>query len=218
MLEKIININTNHSYKGSKKSSSHEKFLKKPYIQKEFGKDSIIFSPAALYLSKINWHLKDIEFPASDKITISFFIYDYEFQTEIDLMNFFSEPHQAFKIIKDELFPEKRARSTLELAVRKREIIPAEDFGEIELKGLENLFSRIFALNINPQLDKYDSYTIKTLLEGIEYKLMDEFQIIMSKLYTLIIKLDKYNLVNDFNLQEDNSQDIIIEKIATVYV
>lgn len=71
MLEKIVNINSNNPYGGGKKRSGNfEKFLNKPHLEKELGRDSISFSPGVIYLSRINWQLKEINYHGDEKVNL----------------------------------------------------------------------------------------------------------------------------------------------------
>ena len=214
MLEKIINIKPNDAYKGRKKSSNFEKFLRKNSAASGVDKDSLTFSPAAKYLHLIHWNLKEIKFLTNDKILIRFFVDDFEIKTEIDFLNFYTSPRHLFDVIYDKKSGSgsKKCRGLLSLKMEKIQILNETE--KINLIAHHSLFERYLSMNVHSDFDKYDNYATRELLDGIEYQLSNEMQDMMNIIYTLINKTEKFNLINYFEFDSDSSSSVIIEKIS----
>ncbi|MGD8777650.1 MAG: hypothetical protein PVH88_01665 [Ignavibacteria bacterium] len=216
MLEKIININSNQPYKGGKKSKGNfENFISKTYAEKNFGKDSIIFSPAAVYLSRINWLLKDVSYPADEKIVIEFIIDKFDFKTEIDLLTFAAAGYQEYTVIKKGSSLVRKNSSLVKLKVLKSKTQKSDVFNSNGFAGLNTLFNRIENLKIASSFDKNDSYSISYLLDGILDDIFKEFESINNSLLTFISKLGKYDFGKELKF-ENELEPIIIEKVYSI--
>ncbi len=216
MLEKIVNINNNQPYKGGKKSNGNfEKFISKTYAEKNFGKDSIIFSPAAVYLSRINWLLKDVSYPADEKIIIEFVIDGFDFKTEIDLVTFATASYQEYTITKKNSSLVKKNSSLVKLKVLKNKIQKSDVFYSNGFKGLKTLFTRVENLNLSSSFDKDESHSINYLLDGISDDIILEFENINNSLLTFINKLGKFDFVKELKFADDH-EPMIIEKVYSI--
>ncbi len=216
MLEKIVNINHSQPYKGGKKNSGNfEKFISNTYSEKSLGRDSIVFSPAAVYLSRINWLLKDVSYPSEEKIFIEFMIDDFDIKTEIDLVTFATASYQEYTIIKKNKSLVKNLSSLVKLKVLKNKIEKSDEFYSNGLRGLKTLFDRVESLKLSSSFDKDDSYSINYLLDGILSDLIREFESINNSLLTFINKLGKYDFVKELKFNNE-LEPVIIEKVYSV--
>ena len=214
MLEKIININSNQPYKGKKKSGNFEKFLNKPQIEKVFGKDSISFSPGALYLSKINWQLKEIDYPAEEKVVVQFIIDEFEFTSEVDFVNFYTNNYQKYKVNKKKVDQWEKTKALVEFKVYKGQLMLEDNYSAFQPNAIRSIFKKIS----NSPMEIEDSHKYSDLLYGIEDDLVLEFQLITNHLYTFINKMGKYNIVNDYVFNLADEKPITLEKITAINV
>jgi len=143
MLEKIANINSNNPYGGGKKKSGNfEKFLSKPHIEKEFGRDSISLSPGAIYLSRINWQLKEIN-QGDEKVVVEFIIDGFDIFAEVDFVNFYTNSRQKFKVATKQVDSWENKKSLIVFDVHKGQIMLEDDRRLVELGALKKIYEKI---------------------------------------------------------------------------
>lgn len=220
MLDRIQNINYSKPYGGeggSSRSSDFEKYLTKPFVSSAIGKDSIIFSPAALYLARLNWHLHEIEYKSSDKILIDIFISDYEFISEFDFSDFYTEPFQLFNIIRKTSFGHKSYETKAKILYKKDQLSVDKELGSNSLYAIEEMFSRIGQLKLSDNSKKLDAFFLSELVSDIERNLANEFKHVLNQMHTFLTKLDKFYLKDEFKFKDSVSELVIIEDISTIY-
>lgn len=217
MLERIANIETKNGFKGSRKATPYEKFLRKPFAEKEFGKDSIVFSPAAVFLSSIGWQLKEVSYPSQDKVKIVFFISDFEFETVVDLVDFYQTTHQSFKVTQNRMIDGKAGKVMVDLSVKKPDYTLPEEQSRTLINSLKELFGRISDMRIYSEFDRLDSTVLNTIIDGIETKLVKEFDEILKALYLFVNKLGKFKIASSHQFEQNYDSPITIEKINTVF-
>jgi hypothetical protein len=100
MLGKIANINPDGKYTNAKRYGNYENFLQKSFDSNFFPRDSIVFSSAAVFLSKIGWYLNEVKNHSKDKIHLNFIIDEIEFSADIDLVGFTVSSRQLLGMIK----------------------------------------------------------------------------------------------------------------------
>lgn len=216
MLDKIINIKPNFGYKeGKGRHPGFQKYFQTANYNKSAFHDSISFSPAAIFLSKVNWNLKEIDILTKEKINLIFSISEFEFKTEIDFLTLYSEPRHFYTISKDYSAPGNTMRLILNLSAQKNIITLNENIDRVFLNGLDKLFGRMLALEICGEIDKYDSSALRNLMDGIDDEIALEFEYINTALFTLVNKLGN-KIIENYSFQNERVEPIIIEKITAL--
>ncbi len=219
MLDKVININANKPYADRKTAArTYEKFIRDPHVRDFFPKDSIVFSSAAVFLSKLNWFVKEVKFTKDNKVHLVFFISEFEFQTTIDFVSFYNNLRQEFKVIKKNSGDYRDSLLTAKLSLKKHELNFDESIDNYRLTGVKNLFSRINNVNMGTDLQRTDSYVLNSLLDGIKEELIYEMEQIQNAVYTFIQKFDKFKFHENYVFEDDGSDKLIIERISKEYV
>ena len=219
MLDKVVNINANKPYADRRTAArTYEKFIGEPHVRELFPKDSIVFSPAAVFLSKLNWFVKEVKFTKDNKVNLVFYISEFEFQTTIDFVGFYNNLRQEFKIIKRNPGDYRDSLLTATLSLKKQELTFDESIDTYRLTGVKNLFSRINNVNLGTDLQRTDSYALNGLLDGIKEELVYEMEQIQRAVYTFIQKFDKFKFHENYIFEDDGSDKLIIERISKEYV
>ncbi len=218
MLEKILNINPNGSYKGKKKPGSRGEFsLHNNVPEKHSIKDTISFSPAALFLAHINWELKEIQYPNSEHVLLKFIIEGIEFFVEINLNELYSNIMQQFSILNTHRSKVKEKAVLIKLSVAKDKITVFENPMRFEIPFINQLYDRILDLDLQSALTEEDGLMMKNLTYGIKYQLLEEFQKILHGIYTFLDKLGKFNLVKNYLFTKEVNDSLIIERITVIH-
>lgn len=218
MLDRVLNIKTRMGVRSEERAASYEKFAANPAMKDAFGKDSIIFSPAALYLAKLNWQLREINYPSKDKIFLDFYISDFHFQIEIDFLVFYSKERQTIHISRIKKPRDKRKRYSAFLSVKKDKMRFMEDYMETDLDGIKILFDRIIDLEARDRLVIGNRGASRNLISGIETRLFSDLQYIFAAIFTFIDKLAKFNVIKKHKFSGDTSEPVIIETIKVADV
>lgn len=217
MLDKIINIKPEYRYKeGSGSNFGFQKFYQNAGQHRIVFQDSISFSPAAIFLSKINWQLRDIEVASNTKMSLIFSTFDFEFHAEIDFLNFYNEPRHYYSINKSFLSIGKKMKLLLRMAANKNIIRIDENVERMNLNGLDRLFERIYNLEISGEIDKYDSSVLRDLMDGIDEDIINEFNFINTAFFTLVSKLGNFKFLDNYNFNNERTEPVIIEKITAI--
>jgi hypothetical protein len=217
MLEKITNIRTNLNYERKANGKSNfSSFFRNPIDSKDSEHDSIIFSPAAVYLSRLKWHLKEIKYPSKEKVVINFLVDDLEFKTEFDFLVFYSLNRQNFEVISESFVEGEKLKSSAEISLRKNEIILSDEVNIQKFPTLKKLFSRISELKVDTTLDKKDSFALEDIIADLNIDLYREFNLLLYILYNFIDKLGYTGLIEGYKFKKDDSSLISLEKISTI--
>ncbi len=215
MLEKIINIKPDFHYKSKGvKNPYSDKYAELAGLNRNSYHDSIEFSPAAVFLSKINWKLKNKTSQSGEKLNLIFYIKDLEFSTEIDFVNFYNETRQSYKILKAAEFRNKKINIELTVTVKKEKISIENNIENVKIIALNKLFERILSLEMIGEIDKYESSALKDLKDGIEEEVIAEFDFINNAVFTLTNKLGKSKLIENFIFPAELSEKVTIEKFT----
>jgi len=218
VLEKILNINPNGSYKGKKKTSSRTEFpLHYNVSGKHSIKDTITFSPAALFLAHINWELKEIQYPSSENVFLKFIIAGIEFFVEINLNELYSNIMQQFSILNVHRSKIKEKAVLVKLSVAKDKVVIMENPIKFEIPFINQLYDRILDLDLHSALTNEDDIMMKNLTDGIKEQLLEEFQNILYGVYTFLDKLGKFNLVKNYLFEHEVNDPLIIERITVIH-
>ncbi|MBI9073199.1 MAG: hypothetical protein JEY94_16470 [Melioribacteraceae bacterium] len=213
MLNGIVNIKTDRDFVDQKKVSGSKKFLNRAYNNDSLVKDSVVFSPGAIYLSKLNWNLKEINFVSEDKFHFDFFIGDIEFVTEVDLLNFYAESRQKYKLARQIEENESSLKIFIELSANK--IIKLDDLKTkpIELDSLNFLFNRIYDMRINSSINKFDEFVNQNIASDISSEIFDELDFINNAIYNFLTKMGKFTFIKNYKFANINASPITIERI-----
>jgi hypothetical protein len=218
MLDKIINVDTSTPYTDKKNPAfAYEKFIRQSQVAEFFPKDSIAFSPAAVYLSKLNWFAKEVRFTNDNRVFLVLVISDFEFRTILDLKNVYKDLRQVYFISKK--FPDnyKDTIITAQISLKKEKINLNEIIENYRLTGIRNLFSRIGGFSNGTKLTIDESYTLNGLLDGIKEEIWNELEKIQNAVYTFIQKFDKFKFNENHVFEYDGYEPIILERISKEY-
>ncbi len=218
MLEKILNINPNGSYKRKKKTNSKTEFPLHYNVQAKHSiKDTITFSPAALFLAHINWELKEIQYPTSEHVLLKFVIEGIEFYVEINLNELYANVMQQFSILNVHRSKVKEKAILVKVSVAKDKITTVENPMKFEIPFINQLYDRILELELHSALTNEDEVMLKNLTDGIKEQLLDEFRNILYGVYTFLDKLGKFNLVKNYLFAHEVNDPLIIERITVIH-
>jgi hypothetical protein len=213
MLDKIENISQNAPYSGGNnpKQNSDKNFYRE-FEQRMSAQDKIKFSPAAYYLTRINWQIKDLNYKTSDKVSITFIANNLEFETEVDFLSFYNEKRQRFTISR--LLEEDGGKKySFFISVKKKAVIINEDADVSQLNAIGGMFDKALLLEIMEYEYKPESVFIEELLTGLKQNLEKEFDYVVSTLFTLLYKLKNYKIIDNYKFEEDKEEAFVIEKI-----
>ncbi len=212
MLEKILNINPKEKYKsGLKAPVTNLNAIHANDYNQQKRKDSALFSPIAKLLSKLNWHIKKIEYPSADEVFFDFEVDDIEFITLINFNEIYTEFYQEFSIYKSISKKGKKRNCEIKLNVIKDQISILETPEEIHVDSIKRLFNRIA-----DQETEYiiESHLTEEILFGIENVLFYEFNYILKVIYTFLSTRFVNKIKNNYILKTQSNNPIIIHKIA----
>lgn len=217
MLDKIINIKAALHYQKEKSSSNNFERLLYGTVKEKLGvKDSIRFSPAAHFLGRISWHLKDLVFEGNDKLIIAFSADGFDFHTEIDFLNFHLKSRQFYEIAACRLVQGKAVSAQLRISAAKGNRTSFDEKPGRKFQGLEELFNRVYSLELSGEIDKYYSSALHELMDAIKENLIGEFDYIYAALFTLIDKICPGRLMPNYAFPEDRNEPLIIERIKVI--
>jgi hypothetical protein len=218
MLEKITNIDTKTVISDKRRAAAtYEKFIKKSQMADFFPKDSIAFSPAAIFLSQLNWFAKEVRFSSDNVVFLTFVISDLEFKTSIDFKNFYKDLRQTYLISQKKSDNYKDTLITAQISYKKEKIKFNEVIENYRLTGLKNLFSRIDKFSYGTKLSVNESYTLNELMDGIKEEILYELEKIQNAIYTFIQKFDKFKFNENYIFEYDGYQPVILERISKEY-
>lgn len=214
MLGRIINISTNPDFKQARKSAGFGKYLNGTYVHHSGAHDSVTLSPAVSFLNENKWLLKDIHQHPNDKMMLVLLIAGLEFSTTVDLLNINYLESLDYDVLKERHFNGEITKALTRFSV-KVESLQFEEFENIiAFKGLNNLFERLFLLDLNCELDASESKIINNLLEGLQKEIRGEFDYVNSGILTFIEKLKGIKVPHKYSPEEDGD-NITLLKIKT---
>ena len=217
MLEKITNINSESAYKNEKRGGSFLPVFNKTIKHPDQGSDAIKISPPMQYILDKGWHLKELKEINSRKITIKFLFAGFEFQVDIDFDKLFTGKKIEYVIIRERNINGMNHSLMLNLTFcisNKHFSIDENNEVLVNLKELEELFERISQLNLESEINSFDTYAFKSLMDDIYDGLVSELNYITSNLLLLFEKITQINC--RFIKQENEETEIIkLDKIYT---
>jgi len=207
MLDKIININTDVRLRSDDKSSRNNRYGKKKGAPQMAEKDSLLFSPAALYLAELDWELHNLDYPAENCVSLEFVINNLLFRIKIDFSNYFVTPEQVIFIS----YQIKDKKISLFTLLAKRKLWFIDHYKPIELKGLEQLFEIMY--NSTDENNQVNSFAVEKVLVELETKLNSELQYILASVFTFLDKLGKFKIIKNFRFNNNSAELVKIEKV-----
>ncbi len=216
MLNKIINISPGSDFNHPNKFGKNGRSFYHNSVNEYNNKDSVNLSPAILYISRLNWHLKQIKNSSNDSIFIAFEIADLLFETTVEVGNLKSPEYLNYKIIKEKSRYDISKKFMAEITADIQKSNGSEIADVIKFNGLNTLFDRIFMLDVESEISLRDSISLNNLFEGIEMKVEEEFNYINNNLIIFVEKLLEVKLL--FNSVSNNYDfPLRIEKIKALY-
>ncbi len=215
MFNKIANIGIlkDNSSGHQQGYPAAEKAVIRRVKRKKVNKDSIVFSPAALFLTEVKWGLSGVDYSSESQIKFDFNIEELNFKLTVDFNEFYKTSHQVVWVSKDIFRKEARKRHSLKILVRKPNIRLFEKFPPFPVPGIASVFRRVEKMNIKSEFYKYESLALHSLLDGLEYEIYEDFKKIFFVIYSFIDKLDKYDLNHMYVFPNNNMDNILIEKV-----
>ncbi|HEX2964050.1 MAG TPA: hypothetical protein VHO43_19785 [Ignavibacteriales bacterium] len=223
MLDKIINIKATLPYQkesgvyNNLETANLERILAGTVKTTQGSKDSIKFSPAAHFLARINWRLKDLAIDnEGGKLLIAFSAGGYEIHTEIDFLKFHLTARQFYEITGIRVSGGKTARARIRISAAKKGRLPQDEKALLSFPGLDELFKRVFSLELSGEIDKYYSSALPELMDGIRETLITEFDYINGALFTLIDRISPGKMAPNYVYSDERNETLIIEKIKVL--
>ncbi len=214
MFNKIANIGIlKDNTSRSKSYSSYEKRQYRKKSKENISRDSIVFSPAALFLTEVKWGLSGIDYSAESLIKFNFNIGSVNFKLTIDFNEFYKSSHQEVWISKDSDSLHKPKRYSFKLLIHKPAIRLFEKFPPFEIPGINALFNRAEKMKINSEFYKYEGMAMLSLIDGLSEQMYDDFSKIFFVIYSFIDKLGKYDINHKYIFPRTDLDNIIIEKV-----
>lgn len=215
MLAKIINITPGSGFKNSTKSPEVMKYIKGSKSAFFSIHDSVNFSPAIQFLTRIEWQLKELNQAANEKLLITFSISELEFRVMIDLSVMNKLSFITYEIQKNK-FDSDNKKNLIVLTSILSNILYDENNVSIHLDALNRLFDRFEKLNISNELNGVDIETMSYLVDDLTIQLQSEFEYINKSLLVFIDKLTGHRVNPQSQTNAKRESGIIIEKMKSI--
>ena len=214
MLDRILNINPQDKYKSGIKVPSVNPYVVNRYDEeKQNRKDSVLFSPLAKLLSKINWKILNIEYPTNDEILFNFLVNDLEFITLIDFNEIYSEQYQQFTIYRTIESFGKNVQYEVKLKVEKGDIGIINKADPITTESISTIFDRI--KQASHSYGKISQPIIlKEFVNGIQNEVYEELNYILKVIFTFISTRNTNRIKSQINLKSQKNIPIIMQKVV----
>ncbi len=214
MLDRILNINPQDKYKSGIKVPSVNPYVVNRYDEeKQNRKDSVLFSPLAKLLSKINWKILNIEYPTNDEILFNFLVNDLEFITLIDFNEIYSEQYQQFTIYRTTESFGKNVQYEVKLKVEKGDIGIINKADPITTESISTIFDRI--KQASHSYGKISQPIIlKEFVSGIQNEVYEELNYILKVIFTFISTRNTNRIKSQINLKSQKNIPIIMQKVV----
>lgn len=216
MLNKIRNIEPGSDYRKAGKFKglgNNTKLIGSSLINISDSKD---FSPALEFLAGVNWKLINLKFKSKESLFLDLKYDNYEFSTEIDLIN------QSYltSLTYDISVVTKEGTEIRKLFARiAAPVLHEKNNYEIESKNftpLNTLFERYDSLEIDTELRQSDGSLIENLVIDIQKELVDLFDYINKIFLTFIAKLIQLPKVGEFDSEDYSDGSVILKSIKAV--
>lgn len=189
MLNKISNITpSTEGFSRPGGNSSVQRSSLSAYSSSSNVSDSIVYSAALVFLSKLKWQLKKMSKTKNGAIYIDLVFDNYEFITSVDISTKGKNSFLDFQI--KNLVPGNNNGQKLELEISIQVNDIKDDISESSPKliYIPMLYDRFFLLNINSEISNKDTNLIK-LIDGIFEGLYKELNEITNRIVVFVEKL-----------------------------
>ncbi len=216
MLNKIGNIENSSKFTHThrKNLSIYEKYSKSNAFAEDLGQDSITFSPAATFISQVNWQIGEVDYSSSNNVLLDFFIENVHFKMNIDIVDFYRNSYQKVFLSSERTSLTKRRLFNVILLVKKPDIRLFERYSSFPIKGIQSLFNKLEKLNFTSDLLRFEEVVYSTILDGVEENVLVDFTNIFYVIYSFLHKLKKYDIQNHFEFPVGRNNLIKIEKVT----
>jgi hypothetical protein len=213
MLDKILNINPQDKFKSGSKVHAINPYIVHANDYDRQKKDSALFSPLAKLMSKINWHILNLEYPSEEEMLIHFIVDDIEFFTIVNFNELYLNSHQEFSLIKEGFLGNSKVNFEARLEVQKDEISILEIPEKIEINSLTRFFNRMEIQELNAAINQkfYDE-----IIFGLENGIFNELNYILKVIYTFIKTKHPDKIKKNFILKSQSNIPIIIQQIDII--
>jgi len=213
MLDKILNINPQDKFKSGSKVHAINPYIVHANDYDRQKKDSALFSPLAKLMSKINWHILNLEYPSEEEMLIHFIVDDIEFFTIVNFNELYLNSYQEFSLIKEGFLGNSKVNFEARLEVQKDEISILEIPEKIEINSLTRFFNRMEIQELNAAINQkfYDE-----IIFGLENGIFNELNYILKVIYTFIKTKHPDKIKKNFILKSQSNIPIIIQQIDII--
>ncbi len=215
MLAKILNITPNSGFKNSSKSPELMKYIRGNSSALFSVNDSVNFSPAIQFLTRIEWQLKELSKTVNEKLLLTFCISDLEFRVIIDLATVSRISFITYEIQRTKT-GNTNEKVLLVLTSILSELTYEENEVLIRLNTLNKLFDRFEQLKLTDELSGVDISTLGYISDDLTPYLQTEFDYINKLLLVFIEKLTGKKTFGGTIKNETREAAIIIEKMKFV--
>ena len=184
MLDRILNINPQDKYKSGVKIANHPHAVNRHDQEKNNSKDSVLISPLARLLSKINWEILKIEYPSNDEIMLNFLVNEIEFLTIINLNEIYESTFQQFSISKQFSRNSVKMLTEVNLQSKKDAISLINRPDPIVTENIEYMISKIGDFAKHKKYYTSEKIVLNNFILGIERNINE-----CNKLFTVIVIL-----------------------------
>lgn len=150
--------------------------------------DSIVYSAALVFLSKLKWQLKKMSKTKTGAIYIDLVFDNYEFTTSVDISTKGKNSFFDYQIRNLILGTESKQKLELGISVRANDIKNEISDSSSKLVYIPLMYERFFLLNINSEISDKDTNLTK-LIDGIFEDLYKELNEITNKIAIFVEKL-----------------------------
>lgn len=213
MLPRVDNVGSGVNFrKGDIRTGKFDKLFSGGVNEKIAGmNDSVVFSPAAQFLQKLDWELQEIRKTGNSRFVFRFMIGDIEFRTIIDTAELYHSEWQTFLALATLNIKAGTISCTCEYRVH-RNTISARHYNTPDISHFHNYFIREFQ-----QLSAIDTLPFSfapQLTDSTETNnLINECANIFYGLLLLLEKLNEFEIAK-FPQKAYNGQMLSIIKLS----
>ncbi|HRI46053.1 MAG: hypothetical protein KF721_04190 [Ignavibacteriaceae bacterium] len=189
MLNKISHITpSTEGFSRPGGNTSVQKSSLSAYSSSSNVSDSIVYSAALVFLSKLKWQLKKMSKTKTGAIYIDLVFDNYEFTTSVDISTKGKNSFFDYQIRNLILGTESKQKLELGISVRANDIKNEISDSSSKLIYIPLMYERFFLLNINSEISDKDTNLTK-LIDGIFEDLYKELNEITNKIAVFVEKL-----------------------------
>jgi hypothetical protein len=218
MLNKISNISS--STEGFTKSgnlSASQRSALTAYSGSHQVTDSIIYSSALTFLSKLRWRLKKMLHNKNGIVEISFDFDNFEFLTSVDVKNKQVINFIDYSVINLQNKTNDDQKLSLSLATKPYDIKNGIVINTFKLIQIPILFERLYMLKIDKVFSNTDTDLLDRLLDGIYSDLVIEFNEITNRFIVFVEKLTGETFYLPHGDKVFYNDEIVIKDIKRIH-